>query len=60
MIKTVERSSEFGSARDKTVSAMGFSPFTQLDSHSSFALIPKAGAYPQWMRRNSHFAKERA
>src|SRR6476620_10401423 len=30
-IKTVERSSEVGSARDKTVAAMGFSPFTQLD-----------------------------
>src|ERR1700730_16262750 len=41
MIKTVERSSEFGSARDKTVSAMGFSPFTQLD------LTPASHSFPR-------------
>jgi hypothetical protein len=30
MTKTVERASEFGSARNETVSAMASSPFTKL------------------------------
>src|ERR1700739_731630 len=73
MIKTVDRSSEFGSARDKTVSAMGSSPFTQLDltpasrsflrqelTHNGYggiAVLPKNAHKPRFSHQKLPFER---